>query len=98
MIFVPFSNRCLLASATIKLASTANPSLPTSPVARQVSTTCPPEKCRSHETAYCAHVRTQSGPGSCLRLKAHRTSDKRGSLHVAAQRPLRADGKHLADD
>src|SRR5262249_31833362 len=35
----PGIERCLLASATIKLASTANPSPPTNPAAMHVSTT-----------------------------------------------------------
>jgi hypothetical protein len=56
--------RCLLASATIRLASTANPSPPTN-------------RCRG--SAHDGHVKTPSDLGSCPRSRAHKTSGRRGS-------------------
>src|SRR5947199_4967023 len=79
----PGIERCLFASAAIRLASTANPlrrrpALPQCTFAQHARRDG--GKCRCREAAHCVHARTQSGPGPCLRLKAHKTSDKRDLL------------------
>ncbi len=77
---VPGIDRCLLASATMRLASTANPSPPTKPAAMQASTTRSKTRRRSHGTAHDGHGRMLSDPEFCPQSRARKTSDRQGSL------------------
>src|SRR5262245_52967053 len=79
----PGVDRCLLASATIRLAFTAKPSPPTRPAPRctrpqHARTHC--GRCRCRGTARCAHARTPNDPGPYPRWTAHKTNDRRSSL------------------
>src|SRR5262245_50601402 len=95
----PGVDRCLLTSATIRLASTAKPR----PQPGQPRCTRP-QHARKHcgrsrycGTAHCEPMKTPSDPGSCLQSGAHKNQSKVRS-HITAQRPLRSDRKHVADD
>src|SRR6185503_19320537 len=75
---LPGIDRCLLASAAIRLASTAKPSPLTSPAAMQVSTTVqkPAGTRRSRENAHDGRARTLNGPAPCLQWRARKTTDR----------------------
>src|ERR1700740_2558427 len=83
----PGVDRCLLASATIRLASTAKPSPPTKPALMHAPTK------RSNTLRKRRVIRD-------LVLNREPTKPAIGKVHshVTAQRPLRADREHVADD
>ena len=62
--------RCLLASPTISLASTAKPSPPSRSALMHARTRCGRSRCRG--TAHCAHAKTPNGPGSYPRSTDHK--------------------------
>src|SRR6266403_2740116 len=88
----PGVDRCLLASATIRLASTAKPLPPTRPAPMHAPTR------RSNTLRKMSLLRNRSlrarekpsDPGSCLQSRAHKTSDRQGSLshHGTAPAPI----------
>src|SRR5512139_2904727 len=80
----PGVDRCLLASATMHAPTTRSNTLRKMP-------------CRG--TVHCGPAKTPSDPGPCPQARAHKTSDRQGSLaHHGKARPLRSDRKHVADD
>src|SRR5262249_16945143 len=96
----PGIERCLLASAAIKLPSTANPSPPTSPAAMHVCTTC------SNTAENVAVTKPLIAGARERRMIRDLVFDRKPTepaiskvhLHIAAQRSLRADGEHIPDD
>jgi hypothetical protein len=73
------TERCLLASAAIRLASTAKPLALTRPSAMQRPTMDSKSwaKCRSHESGHAGSWKTSNHMGPCRRGRGGRTSDRR---------------------
>src|SRR5258707_15449002 len=99
----PGIDRCLLASAAIRLASTANSLPPTSPAEIHASTTRSKtgEKCRCHGTAHCGLARTPNGPESRLRCSSRKSKyppAKPGALGLGPLKAaVRVGKRHLSD-
>jgi hypothetical protein len=98
---LPGIDRCLLASATIRLASTAKPWPPTRPAAMHLSTTCSNTRRKiSLSRKRSLRARENAEWSGDLVLDAQAAEPAVGKVHLdlATQLPLRADRKHVTDN
>src|SRR5512147_3335219 len=95
----PGVDRCLLASATIRLASTAKPSPPTKPALMHAPTTRSNTLRKMPLSPFIAGPRKRRVIRDLV-LQREPTKPAIGKVHshITAKRPLRSDRKHVADD